>query len=119
MCHGRSGCVTSSFSHSLFQQPFLFGCHRKHSTTRASLSNASVRPRLGVPPEIRAQFISPAIAAFVTFSVLGFYTALLPSLLAQSLQINNHAVAGIIVAGLFFVGTVTVCFTGKLKSWTG
>ena len=84
-----------------------------------SLSNASVRPRLGVPPAIHAQFISPAIAAFVTFSVLGFYTALLPSLLAQSLQINNHAVAGIIVAGLFFVGTVTVCFTGKLKSWTG
>ena len=32
-----------------------------------SLSNASVRPRLGVPPAIHAQFISPAIAAFVTF----------------------------------------------------
>src|SRR5438067_2964632 len=86
---------------------------------RASLSNASVRPRLGVPPEIRAQFISPGIAAFITFSVLGFYAALLPSLLAQSLQINDHAVAGIIVAGLFFVGTGTVGFTGKLKSWTG
>ena len=84
-----------------------------------SLAHASVRPRLGVPPQIRGRFIPPAIAAFATFSVLGFYTALIPSLLAQALQNKNHAVAGIIVAELFFIGTVVVAFTRKLKSEKG
>ena len=61
-----------------------------------SLAHASVWPRLGVPRQIRGRFIPPAIAAFATFSVLGFYTALIPSLLAQALQNKNHAVAGIV-----------------------
>ncbi len=84
-----------------------------------SLAHASVWPRLGVPRQIRERFIPPAITAFATFSVLGFYTALIPSLLAQSLQNKNHAVAGIIVAELFFIGTMVVGFTGKLKSQKG
>ncbi|HEX3818631.1 MAG TPA: MFS transporter, partial [Chthoniobacterales bacterium] len=46
-----------------------------------SLGEASVRPRLGVPREIWGQFVSPAIGAFAVFAVLGFYTALLPTLL--------------------------------------
>jgi hypothetical protein len=70
-----------------------------------------------VPRQIRRRFIPPAIAAFATFSVLGFYMALIPSLLAQSLQNRNHAVAGIIVAELFFIGTVVVGFTGRLHSF--
>ena len=65
-------------------------------------------PRLAVPRSIRAPFIGSAVAAFATFSVLGFYSALLPSLLRQSLQISSPAVAGCVVAGLFFVATATL-----------
>jgi MFS family permease len=83
------------------------------------LAHASIWPRLGVPRQIHGPFIPPAITAFATFSVLGFYTALIPSLLAQSLQNKNHAVAGIVVAELFFIGTVVVGFTGKLRSQKG
>jgi len=38
----------------------------------------SLTPRLGVPPKIRVQFISPAVTAFVVFALIGFYAALIP-----------------------------------------
>jgi MFS family permease len=86
---------------------------------RRPVAHASIWPRLGVPRQIREAFIPPAITAFATFSVLSFYTALIPSLLALSLQNKNHAVAGIVVAELFFIGTAVVGFTRKLKSQKG
>jgi MFS family permease len=59
------------------------------------------------------------IAAFATFSALSFYTALIPSLLAESLQNKNHAVAGAVVAELFLVGTAVVAVTPRLQSQKG
>ena len=99
---------------------FIFIGRSRETLDKAnSLSDASIEPRLGVPRQIRSRFIPPAIAAFTTFSVLGFYMALIPSLLVQSLQNKNHAVAGIIVAELFFIGAAVVSFTGTLKSHKG
>jgi MFS family permease len=83
------------------------------------LALASVTPRFGVPREIREQFIPPVIAAFATFSALGFYSALISSLLAESLQNKNHAVAGAVVAELFLVGTAAVAVTPRLQSQKG
>ena len=83
------------------------------------LNEVSVRPRLGVPREIRMRFFSSAIAAFAVFSVLGFYAALIPSLLTRALAVNNLAIAGGVVAAMFFVGTAAVAFRPALKSHTG
>jgi MFS family permease len=103
----------------LFPTVILIWRSRETLNKPSPLTDASIQPRLGVPHQIRAQFISPAIAAFTTFSVLGFYMALVPSLLAQSLHNNNHAVAGLVVAELFFVAATVVGFTGKLESQKG
>ena len=73
-----------------------------------TLKDAEVAPRFGVPQEVRAQFMVPAISAFATFAVLGFYSALVPSLLRQALHQPNRAVAGAITGGMFLVASLTV-----------
>ena len=72
------------------------------------LTEAKVRPRFGVPRELRVQFLIPAISAFSTFAVLGFYAALVPGLLRQGLHQPNLAVAGAVTGGMFLVASVTV-----------
>ena len=42
------------------------------------IRDLSLTPRLGVPPKIRVQFISPAVIGFVVFALIGFYAALIP-----------------------------------------
>jgi MFS family permease len=81
--------------------------------------DASLRPRLGVPSGIRARFVSPAVGAFATFSLLGFYSALLPSLLQHSIHNHSLSMAGAVVGGLFLVGTLTVVATPALEARTG
>lgn len=75
---------------------------------RKPLNETKVSPRFGVPREIRAQFLVPAIGAFATFAVLGFYAALVPSLLSEALHQPNKAVAGGVAGGMFLVAAVTV-----------
>jgi MFS family permease len=79
-------------------------------------SDASLRPRLGVPRPIRLQFVSPAVSGFATFSLIGFYAALIPNLLAESLHESAHTVAGIIVCEVFGIAAITILSTGWLGS---
>jgi MFS family permease len=83
------------------------------------LTESEIGPRLGVPHEIRKKFISPAITAFAAFAVLGFYTALIPSVLDQSLHDKNHATAGAIVAELYFAGVIVIAMTPALDRARG
>lgn len=80
------------------------------------LGDVSLRPRLGVPQSIRLQFVAPAVAGFATFSLIGFYAALIPNLLVQSLHRSGPVVAGVVVCELFLVAAVTILSTGKLGS---
>jgi MFS family permease len=74
----------------------------------------SLRPRIGVPREIRAAFIAPAAMAFATFALGGFYAALTPGLLSQSLQQHNPATIGSLVALFFGIGAVAAAISGRL-----
>lgn len=78
----------------------------------------SLRPRLGVPSDILLRFVSPAVTAFVTFALIGFYAALIPSLLAESLHEKSPLVAGGIVFELFTVAALTTVLAGELRSRT-
>jgi MFS family permease len=78
----------------------------------------SLTPRLGVPRNIRVQFISPAVTAFVVFALIGFYAALIPNLLADSLHQKSPATSGGVVFGLFAVAATCVILTGGLASRT-
>lgn len=76
----------------------------------------SFRPRVGVPRQARAAFVAPAVTAFATFALLGFYAALLPNLLAASMHVHSPALSGAVVAELFAVGAATVVLTPALTS---
>jgi MFS family permease len=80
------------------------------------LADVSLKPRLGVPPQIRLAFISPATGAFATFALIAFYAALIPNLLIESLHQSAPLVAGAIVGELFTIAAITILSTGWLGS---
>lgn len=81
-----------------------------------STAQLSLKPRVGVPADSRGAFIAPAVTAFATFALLGFYAALAPNLLAHSMHVHSLALSGAIVAELCFAGAVTVAATLMLAS---
>jgi len=83
---------------------------------RLRLAEVALKPRIGIPSNIRLQFLSPAVTGFATFSLIGFYSALIPNLLADSLHQSAPLVAGIVVCGLFGVAAVTILTTGRMPS---
>jgi MFS family permease len=83
------------------------------------LEEASLTPQLGVPPDRRGKFVAPALGAFAAFSVLGFYTALIPTLLSKELHQESHALAGLVVALLFAFGILGIAFKPALPDRTG
>ena len=85
-------------------------------TDRKRLSEVSLKPRLGIPQQIRLRFVSPAVTGFATFALIGFYSALIPSLLRDSLWQTSPAVAGAVVFELFLVAAITILTSGRLAS---
>jgi MFS family permease len=79
-------------------------------------ADVELKPRLGVPQSIRLQFVSPAVTGFATFSLIGFYSALIPSLLGESLHLAAPAVSGAIVAEVFGIAAIIILSTAWLGS---
>jgi predicted MFS family arabinose efflux permease len=77
-----------------------------------------LRPRIGVPAEIRGKFVAPAVAGFGAMALVGFFAALAPSILAQELHQTSHAAAGALVFELAIVCAATVQVTHGLSSRT-
>jgi predicted MFS family arabinose efflux permease len=80
------------------------------------IRDLSLTPRLGVPPKIRVQFMSPAVTGFVVFALIGFYAALIPNLLSESLHQKSPVVSGSVVFELFAVAAACVILTGRLAN---
>lgn len=91
---------------------------RTCETVRAAneAGTLSLRPRLGIDASIRVQFIAPAATAFGTFSILGYYSALGPSVLLESLHQTNRALGGGVIFELCIVAMATVIATRSLRS---
>jgi MFS family permease len=83
-----------------------------------SIASLSIRPRLSVPPEIRAQFIAPAVTGFGAMALVGFYAALIPSILVHQLHDTNHAAAGLLFFELAVVVAGVIVATQQLASRT-
>jgi hypothetical protein len=83
---------------------------------RRALRQVSLRPRLGVPASARRRFIAPAAATLATFSFIGFYAALAPSLVRERLHIGNHALGGAIIGELFIVSALAMIATRRVAS---
>jgi len=80
-------------------------------TTKLSLA-----PRLGVPRAILLEFVPPAVTVFWTMALIGFYCALLPSLLGERLHATNHAIGGTVVFWLFAVAVAGVLLSRRMDS---
>jgi MFS family permease len=65
------------------------------------VQDLSLAPRLGVPQGARVAFVPPAVTGFVIFALMGFYAALIPHLLSESLKVDAPAVSGAIVFELY------------------
>ncbi len=59
-------------------------------------------------------FAPAAIASFVGFALFGVFTSVSPAFLAQSLDVDNHAVSGLVVALAFFASTAGQLAVGRV-----
>ncbi|HVT52054.1 MAG TPA: MFS transporter [Dongiaceae bacterium] len=88
-----------------------------HETVqRPDPGGLELRPRLSIPREIRAQFVAPAITGFGLMALVGFYAALMPTILSQDLHIKNHAAAGALFFELSAVVAGVIIGTQRLAS---
>lgn len=88
---------------------------RLAETVRERRPLSTVRPqRPGLPAEVRAVFGPAAIASFVGFALFGVFTSVSPAFLAQSLDVHNHAVSGLVVALAFFASTAGQLVVGRV-----
>src|SRR6516162_6430938 len=110
------GCAPGPLINGLFAQFALVP--RETIAAPRPFAEVNLRPRIGVPHGIRLQFVSPAVTGFATFSLIGFYSALIPSLLGESLHLHSPLLAGAIVCELFLVAAVVILTSGRFASQT-
>jgi MFS family permease len=70
----------------------------------------------GIPERGRGEFIAAAVAVFAAFALLGLFSSLVPGFIGGVLHQGSHAIQGVIVFGLFAVGTVTQLALSRFSS---
>ncbi|GAA3247366.1 MFS transporter [Pseudonocardia petroleophila] len=70
--------------------------------------------RLSVPAEVRAVFVRAGIAGFAGFAVLGFFTAVTPLFVAQTLGEPGHLLSGLVVFSLLGSSTAGQLLSARL-----
>ena len=84
-------------------------------TVRERRPLSTVRPqRPGLPPQVRSVFGPAAIASFVGFALFGVFTSVSPAFMEQSLDVDNRAVTGLVVALAFFASTAGQLAVGRV-----
>jgi MFS family permease len=83
-----------------------------------SFAELSLKPRIGVPSDLRWAFVAPCALAFASFALGGFYAALTPSLLMKGIGQTSVAVVGAVVALFFGAASMTAVVTHHLKSFS-
>ena len=74
------------------------------------------RPQFALPTGTRAAFVAPAVTSFANFAFVGFYAALLPSILRQAMHLASPVIGGAILAELFAVAATVMLATRRLDS---
>ncbi|MFJ9637698.1 MFS transporter [Streptomyces sp. NPDC101178] len=74
-----------------------------------------LRPRgIAVPPQVRGVFAPSALAAFAGFSLLGLFTAVAPAFVAETLDVHNLALTGLVVFTVFLASTAGQALMGRV-----
>ncbi|MEV7077476.1 MFS transporter [Streptomyces sp. NPDC093516] len=88
---------------------------RLPETVRERRPARTVRPRPpALPARVRPVFGPAATASFVGFALFGVFTAVSPAFLAESLDLRDHAVSGLVVALAFFSSTAGQLLAGRV-----
>ncbi|MFJ9528360.1 MFS transporter [Streptomyces cyaneofuscatus] len=69
---------------------------------------------LAVLPQVRGVFAPSALAAFAGFSLLGLFTAVAPAFVAETLDVHNLALAGLVVFSVFLASTAGQALMGRV-----
>jgi MFS family permease len=88
---------------------------RETVAVRKPLREVSLWPRIGIPRDIRAAFVAPGLAGAAAMALIGFYAALAPSLLAESLHLKSHTLAGAVVCELGLMVAAAILFTRNVS----
>jgi len=84
-------------------------------TVTSHVRGLRLRPQgLVVPPQVRAVFAPSALAAFAGFSLLGLFTAVAPAFVAETLDVHNLALAGLVVFSVFLASTAGQALMGRV-----
>jgi MFS family permease len=75
---------------------------------------ASLRPRLGVPPRLRAEILALVPILVASWGLGGLYLSLGPSVAAQIFDLPNHVVGGLVVTLLCGTGALVIY---RLRAW--
>jgi len=86
----------------------------RETLARKGAEPLSLRPRLGVPAGARLAFAAPAAAGFVAMATVGYYAALGPTMIHQTINVTNRALSGAIVAELFAIAAIVIILTRRL-----
>lgn len=78
----------------------------------------NLRPSLAVPRAIRPAFLPAALGIFSAFSILGFFAALVSSVLRTTLHQPSPALAGAVVLAVFAVAALAEVAGHRLRSAT-
>ena len=76
---------------------------RTAETVEHTTNKPTLKPRIGVPTDLRVCFTPPAISLFGVMALVGFYAALIPTILRQDLHQTNFLPAGGAVAAAMFL----------------
>jgi MFS family permease len=80
-----------------------------------TVAELELRPRIGVPRDLRRAFVAPAAIAFAAFALGGFYAALAPEVLGRGLHRGAPLIVGGIVTLFFACGGATAVLSNRLR----
>src|SRR6202046_5599688 len=76
----------------------------------------SLRPRLGVPPEMRATMLGAGLGVFAAFTVLGLFSSLVPTFVYGILGVHNLALVGGASFLIFVIAAISQAVSARLPS---
>ena len=96
---------------------FMALCAVKETVEKRVRTSAELelKPRIGVPRDLRMAFVAPAAIAFAAFALGGFYAALAPEVLARSLHRGAPLIVGGVVALFFACGAAVAVLGNRLR----
>jgi MFS family permease len=75
-----------------------------------------VRPRLGVPPDMRAVMTGACLGVFAAFSILGTFSSLVPTFLHGILGVRNLALIGAASFLIFIIAAISQAMSARLPA---